>query len=188
MRYIHCLRQEKRSRGTFTCVHVYVCVCTCAFITYLFVCMCVCLSTMTHMWESEDNFRVSSLLPSCGFWGLSSGHRPGGIRLSHFTSPEIVFSDNFLCDAGWPQAHYMVELSMNSLSSCLDLPSARITHLYYDGQQRHHISEGYFLVLTQHNCPDVQDDITMQCVRVCTLVISDILHVFVWAIFKNPFY
>lgn len=44
---------------------------------------------------------------------------------------------------------------MNSLSSCLDLPRAGITHLYYDGQQRHHISEGYFLVLTQHNCPDI---------------------------------
>ena len=38
MRYIHCLRQEKRSRGTLTCVPVcYVC------IYYLFVRVYVCV-------------------------------------------------------------------------------------------------------------------------------------------------
>lgn len=71
---------------------------------------------------------------------------------------------------------------MSSFSSCLDLPSAGITHLYYDAQHRHHISEGYFLVLTHHNVQrsGVQDDITMPCVmsvQICHLRHPSCLHV-----------
>lgn len=46
MRYIHCLRQEKRSRGTFTCVYVYVCAHMCVY--YLFVC------AYAHVLEHHD--------------------------------------------------------------------------------------------------------------------------------------
>ena len=166
-------------------------VCTCAFITYLFVCMCVCLSTMTYMWESEDDFRVSSLLPSCGFWGLSSGHRPGGIRLSHFTSPEIVFSDNFLCNPGWPQAHYMVDAVYELLILVPRPPKCwDYTLVLWWPAEASYFWRIFFSFDTAQLSRRLGYRMILQCsvLRVCTLVISDILHVFVWAIFKNPFY
>lgn len=94
--------------------------------------MCMCLSTVMHMWKSEDSFGVGSSLPSCGFWVLAQVIRPGGVRLSCLSSPELFFSDIFSCDAGWPQAH-----DMASTSQVLELHAWMIQH-------RHHIPSAYF--------------------------------------------
>lgn len=39
----------------------------------------------------------------------------------------VLFWDTVLCGPGWPQTHYIVKDDLESWSSCLHLPNARVT-------------------------------------------------------------
>lgn len=154
MRYIHCLRQEKRNSGTFTCMHVRICVC--ARVCLLLVCMYVCVLEHHDAHVGVRGQLLSQFFTSV-MWALRLELRSSGLVASGWAlhQPRDSFFRQFFmwCRLAssslhgrhclWTPYPRASTSQVLGLHTCIIMPSIGIIFL-----------KDIFLVLTHHNCPE----------------------------------
>lgn len=164
----------------------------CVHLLLICPCVCVCACAPWRTCGSQRTTSESALyFRHVGSEAWAQGIDPVASGWATSPAQRLFFQTIFLCDAGWPQAHYMVDTVYELLIFVPRPPTCwDYTLVLWWPAEASYFWRIFFSFDTTQLSRHLGYRMILQCsvLWVCTLVISDILHVFMGAIFKNPFY